>query len=112
MAGACYPLDHLPETLLGHPDEEFVRLMLSSSRLTTARDWLAQKLFASVGGRVYQLCCPAILAAQGHAPPAAPTRKVLVNYMAGGGHYDWGQAIDAEACAISPERMVSAQRNT
>ena len=94
-AGSCYPLEHLPETLLHHPDEAFVRLMLNSARLTTARDKLARQLFDSVGGKVDQLCCPALLAAQAFCTPANPTRKVLINFMAGGGHSSWGQAIDS-----------------
>jgi hypothetical protein len=94
--GACYPMEHLPETLQGDPDEAFARLMLDSARLTTVRDKLACRLFTSVGGRVQQHCCPALLAAQAHVVPSPPTRKVLINYMAGGGHYDWGQGIDAK----------------
>ncbi len=92
--GACYPWEQLPETLAGDPDETFARLMLDAAHLTTVRDRLARKLFASVGGDVRELCCPALLAAQAHVRPVQPTRKVLINYMAGGGHFLWNQAID------------------
>jgi len=95
--GACYPIEQLPETLVGNRDETFARLMLDSAQLTTVRDKLAHKLFSSVGGKVHGLCCPALLAAQAHVSPAIPTRKVIVNYMQGGGHYDWGQAINAQS---------------
>jgi len=94
--GACYPWEQLPETLVGDPDEAFVRLMLQAARVTTVRDRLAHKLFASLGVAVQQLCCPALLAAEAYVSPVSPTRKVLVNYMAGGGHYDWAQAIDSK----------------
>jgi polysaccharide pyruvyl transferase WcaK-like protein len=93
--GSCYPHERHPETLRGNADEAFIRLMLDSSRVTTVRDRLSQKLFASLGHETRQIGCPALLAGQAHASPARPTRKVLVNYMAGGGHYEWGQGIDA-----------------
>jgi polysaccharide pyruvyl transferase WcaK-like protein len=94
--GSCYPWEQLPETLAGNPDEKFVRLMLDAADLTTVRDRLARKLFASLGYDARELCCPALLAAQAHVRPTEPTRKVLINYMAGGGHYAWNQAIDAK----------------
>jgi polysaccharide pyruvyl transferase WcaK-like protein len=93
--GSCYPWEQLPETLVGNPDEAYVRLMLKSARMTTVRDQLTRKLVASLGGEVRQICCPALLTAQAHINPSNPTKKVLINYMAGGGHYDWGQAIDS-----------------
>jgi polysaccharide pyruvyl transferase WcaK-like protein len=94
--GSCYPWEQLPETLAGNQDEAYVRLMLNSAQLTTVRDRLARKLLASLGGEVRQVCCPALLAGQAYVCPAPPTRKVLINYMTGGGHYDWGQAINLQ----------------
>jgi hypothetical protein len=92
--GSCYPIERCPATLLGSPDEEFVRLMLDTMRLTTVRDRLAQQLFGSLGHQTIRSCCPALLTAQVYAKPAAPTRKVLINFMHGGGHFGWGQGID------------------
>ena len=105
--GSCYPFEQLPETLVGNPDENFVRLMLESARLTTVRDRLANKLMTSIGRLPPQLCCPALLAAQAFVQPSAPTKKVLINYMAGGGHYDWGQAIDAKIWEQTMRQIVS-----
>ena len=94
--GAGYPWLRQPETLIGNPDEEFIRLMLTAAQLTTVRDRLAQKLFGSLGQDVPQICCPALLTAQAYVAPAKPTRKVLVNYMPGAGFSDFGQGIDAK----------------
>jgi hypothetical protein len=94
-AGSCYPLEKLPETLVGDTDEEFVRLMLGAARLTTVRDPLAAQLISSVGGVAPLLCCPALLAGQSQVACSSPTSKVVVNYMAGAGHSDWSQNIDA-----------------
>lgn len=105
--GACYPWERRPTTLIGNPDEEFIRVMLSAARVTTARDRLAQALFASLGHETQTLCCPAMLAAQSHSQPTAPTRKVLINFMRGGGHYDWGQGIDNAAWEATMRHVVS-----
>lgn len=93
--GTCYPWERRPATLLRNPDEAFVRLMLEAARVTTTRDSLTSALFATLGYKTRQICCPALLVAQAHVRPAEPTRKVLVNYMHAGGHYDWGQGIAA-----------------
>lgn len=95
--GACYPVERCPETLMGHPDETFIRLMLRTASATTVRDRIAKKLLNSLGYSTSHLCCPAILAAQTFVTPSEPTRRVLINYMRGGGHYDWDQTIDANA---------------
>jgi polysaccharide pyruvyl transferase WcaK-like protein len=92
--GSTYPWENRPETLVGDADENFVRLMLETCRLTTARDPLTQKLFRSLGYETEVICCPAILAGKVYTTTTAPTRKVVINYMEGGGHYDWGQGID------------------
>ncbi len=104
--GSCYPMEQIPETLAGSPDENFVRLMLKSARLTTVRERLAHKLMTSIGGVPPLLCCPALLAAQAFVQPSAPTKKVLINYMAGGGHYDWKQAIDAKKWEQTMRQVV------
>jgi polysaccharide pyruvyl transferase WcaK-like protein len=92
--GTCYAWEQIPETLEGDEDEAFARLMLQTCRLSTARDQLAKKLFGTLGHNIEVICCPAILAGQGHVTPTASTRKVLFNYMEGGGHFDFDQAID------------------
>jgi len=94
-AGSCYPWERRPTGLAGDPDEPFVRLMLQTACVTTARDRLMSDLCGSVGYEIRPIPCPAFLAGQAYVSPAAPTRKVVVNFMAGGGHYDWGQNIDA-----------------
>jgi hypothetical protein len=94
-AGTCYPWERPPATLVGAPDEAFIRLMLDAARVTTARDRLMTLLCASLASETPQIPCPALLVGQTYVRPDKPTRKVLVNYMPGGGHYDWGQKIDA-----------------
>ena len=104
--GSSYPCERQPETLVGHPDQEFIAVMLEAARVTTVRDRLAKKLFASLGYETQQLCCPAMLAGQAFTKPAEPTRKVLINYMSGGGHYDYGQGIDAGVWETTMRHLV------
>lgn len=104
--GSCYPWERLPSTLVGSADEKFIRLMLRAARLTTVRDSLARNLFASLGHRPPELCCPAILTGQMYSSPARPSSKIAINFMRGGGHYDWGQGIDDAAWESTMRRVV------
>ena len=96
--GSCYPWERPPISLVGDEDEEFARLMVRAASLTTVRDPLAAQLLASVGGPSPEVIpCPASLAGQVFTQPVRPTRRVLVNYMHGGAHQHWHQAIDPVA---------------
>ena len=105
--GSCYPWERRPNTLIGNPDEAFVRLMLESACVTTVRDRLTRLLFASLGHETQELCCPAMLVGQAYVEPAEPTHKVLINYMRGGGHYEFGQRIDANTWEKTMRHLVS-----
>ena len=106
-AGTCYGIETLPSTLLGDDDEAFARLMIETCQLTTVRDQLARKLFSSIGCDVEVVCCPALLTGMTFTSPVSPTKKVVVNFMEGGGHFDWGQKIDAHAWRESFNSMVA-----
>jgi hypothetical protein len=105
--GSCYPLERCPATLVGSPDEEFVRLMLETAQLTTVRDRLAEQLFGSLGHRTIRLCCPALLTAQAYLKPTSPTRKVLINFMRAGGHSDWGQNIEPSVWGRTMDEVIT-----
>jgi hypothetical protein len=94
-AGSCFPWEQREAARLEPADADYLRTLLGYCRLTTARDTLAHQLYASLGGEVPLLRCSALLAARGAAAPARPNGLVLVNYMEGAGHYDWGQGVDA-----------------
>ena len=61
------------------------------------RDVLAQKLCASVGTRAPLVRCSAFLAARGRRSALEESGPILINYMPGGGHFDWEQQVDAGA---------------
>ena len=108
--GSAYAIEQPPFTLIGSLDEEFIRGMLRSAYVTTARDKLAHTLFASLGYQIPCMPCPALLAGQANTQPVAPTRKVVLNYMPGGGHYDFGQNIESERWEDTFRKVVNALR--
>jgi hypothetical protein len=63
--------------------------------MTTVRDTLAQSLCASLDVQVPLIPCSAFLAAKDYKNIKQDKEEfVLINYMVGGGHYDWNQNID------------------
>lgn len=107
--GACYPCERTPAAIESAADREFVRRAVSYCRLFTARDPLAASLVAELGLDAPLLPCTALLFADDDAvAPAEPAEKplVLINYMAGGGHYDWDQGIDAQAWESTVSALI------
>ncbi|HYW08833.1 MAG TPA: polysaccharide pyruvyl transferase family protein [Longimicrobium sp.] len=94
-AGSCYPWESPPERIEDADEVAYVQRALADCRLTTSRDTLAHRLYSSVGGDAPFLRCTALVAPRGQ-PTERDRRLILVNYMAGAGHYDWGQGVDAD----------------
>jgi hypothetical protein len=106
-AGSCYPWEARAERIDDPAEAAYVRRSLADCRLTTARDTLARALYASVGGDVPLLRCTAFVAPRGHAAAERDERLVLVNYMAGAGHYDWDQAVDGGGWEATMRTVVA-----
>jgi polysaccharide pyruvyl transferase WcaK-like protein len=104
--GSCYPWERRPETLAGNADEKYIRLMLDTAHVTTVRDRLTQSLLATLEYEAKWLACPAILVGQFQTPLVPPTRKVLINYMRGAGHYDFGQGIEASQWTETLKQLI------
>lgn len=96
-AGSCYAWERQPAGMDDPLDRDYMERILGYCRLTTARDALAQKLCASVGAQVPLVRCSAFLAARGHRSALEDSGPILINYMPGGGHFDWEQHVDAGA---------------
>ena len=56
---------------------------------------LAQRICHSVGRIAPQIPCSAFLAAKGMRAEASESNYILINYMLGGGHYEWKQDINS-----------------
>ena len=107
-AGSCYPWNQRLEPLIGDADAAFIRRILETCRLTTVRDAVSERLLERLGRTVPRLPCTAFVSAMGQHAVMDDGGYVLLNFMPGGGHYDWGQGIDRErwasvmrACATS-----------
>jgi hypothetical protein len=106
-AGSCYPWEDQPESIGNPADAHFLKTIGSYCAVTTARDALAKKLFASVGVDAEFLPCTAFLAGGTGRVPGEYRDFILVNYMPGGGHYDWGQKIDPSSWDMTVSALVS-----
>ncbi len=94
-AGSCYPWERQPLFIVDPEEAEYVKAILGYCRLTTVRDDLSQSLCASFGRHVPRIPCTAFLASDELKVSSQDDGFVLINYMPGAGHYDWGQNIDA-----------------
>jgi hypothetical protein len=95
-AGACYPWNRCAGMLLDQEDENYIKEILNYCRLTTVRDHLARDICASLGEHTPLIPCSAFLATRGRKAELRNSAYILINYMSGGGHYEWEQGIDAE----------------
>ena len=93
-AGSCYPYEQQPTHVSDPLDTRYLKDILSFCRLTTVRDVLARDLCASIGIKVPHICCTALLAAKDYNNNHENGKFVFINYMSGGGHFDWDQGID------------------
>lgn len=94
-AGSCYPWERQPTGVDDPDDAQYLRAILGYCRITTVRDTLGQRLCASLGTHTPLISCSAFLAARNYIGTGNDEEIVLINYMSGGGHYDWDQGIDA-----------------
>ncbi len=75
---------------------DYIRRFYELSAVTTVRDSLAQTVLAQIGIDVPVIPCSSIFAIDEHGLKAENGEYVVVNYMSGGAHYTFGQAIDFE----------------
>ncbi|MFN3190779.1 MAG: polysaccharide pyruvyl transferase family protein [Aureliella sp.] len=78
---------------------QFISRINGISNVTTVRDKIAHRIVSDCGGTAELLACTAFLSGCSVAPKWNQTSKILINYMEGGGHFDWGQGIDASEYA-------------
>lgn len=113
-AGSSYPWENQPTNVTDDGDARFLRAIHSYCRLTTVRDPLSRALFEGLGCEVQHIACSALLAAGESSAPLNKDGVVLINYMSGGGHYDFGQSVDAnhwrDTMRTTVERLSTRHR--
>ncbi len=107
-AGSCYPWEHQPRQITDSNDAQYLQVILGYCQLTTVRDELAQRLCASLDVQVPMIPCSAFLAARKHDPFRSDQDNglVLINYMTGGGHYEWEQGIELSAWYNTVRKLI------
>jgi len=99
-AGSCYPWERLPEEINDLREQRFIKEILSYCKMTTLRDKLAEQVVAPLAGNAEykRIPCPAFLAPLAYMPSLNNLKDdekyVMINYMSGAGHYDYGLNID------------------
>jgi hypothetical protein len=111
-AGSCYPMEAIPETISSEKDAAYLRSIFSYCKLTTTRDPLAEKLFGSLGcSPAPMLPCSAFLVSNNYPSTNGEDKYVLINYMEGGGHFDWSQKIDKKEWENTVLEIIRSLRN-
>jgi len=105
-AGSCFPWEQQPVAITNSSDAKYLSAIYSYCRLTTARESLTQSLFKSLGCDVPQIPCSALLAAGDMRGARNGDGLVLINYMPGGGHYDFGQEVDGQSWREVIKKLV------
>lgn len=94
--GSCYPWEHIPKTIEGINNINFLRRVFQYASLTTFRETLAHQLCESIGlegdfipdsgyiaGNVFSRL------ARGNG-----SKYIIINYQKYGANNDWGQGVD------------------
>ena len=106
-AGSAYPWENQPTRIIDPKDARYLRAILGYCRLTTVRDALAQRLCTSLGTETPLLPCSGFLAGKDYTNKGRGDGVVLINYMSGGGHYEWGQGIDPSAWQKTVKTLIN-----
>jgi len=115
--GSNYPWERQPSSIDdssvdGASDAKYLTDILSYCRFTTVRDKLLQKLFHNLGSDCPFIPCPAFLAGKQFVTPHSNGDIFLINYMEGGGHFDFKQHIDASAWRETVKNIVQNVKRT
>lgn len=93
--GSCQPYNSDgSEFLTNAPCADYIKEFHSLCKLTVIRDRLSKKILNSLGLDAPLLPCPSIFAMDHFGISPAEPGYIALNYMALGGHYEFGQNIN------------------
>jgi hypothetical protein len=75
---------------------EYIKEFYDLSAVTTLRDTLSKTVLSKIDLEAPVIPCSSIFAIDEHNLKAEETEYMVMNYMKGGAHYTFGQAIDIE----------------
>lgn len=96
--GAAFPYHSPPERITEPEDRSYYARVFQCMTKSTARDSLAQQLFAELGRAAPLLPCASIASGRlfDGLPPDRGRGHVLINFQERGANTDWGQGVDPE----------------
>jgi len=109
-AGSCYPWERQPEYISESRDALYLKAILGYCRLTTVRDRLAQRLCVNLGAQTPLIPCSAFVSFTGQVTSKRNDGIVVINYMSGGGHYEWEQNIEKAAWHKTAVKLLNLLR--
>jgi hypothetical protein len=109
-SGSAYPWEDQPSHISDFRDVQFLKDILGYCTLTTVRDRLARDLCRSLGTETPLIPCAAFLSAGDRAAQNEEKNLVLINYMRGGGHFDFGQNIDPEIWEKTVKTLIDRMK--
>lgn len=109
-AGSCYPLERLPSFPINETDADYIRRIHGYCKATAVRDPLALRILESLGLDGELIPCSACLAPPEPSSIPPGDGLILINYMEGGGHYDWNQGIDKARWESEARSMIDRLR--
>lgn len=110
-AGSCYPMENQPQFVQQENAKKYLKRIYDYCRLTTVRDSLSKKLFESIHcSETILLPCTAFLSAK-NEKIINENGYILINYMEGGGHYDWDQKIDNKKWERTIKDFIDKYKN-
>ena len=76
--------------------KEYITEFYNLSKITTVRDTLAKKILSNFNLDAEKIPCSSLFANDEYNLNNAENNYVVLNYMSGGGHYDFGKNISKE----------------
>lgn len=95
-AGSCYPWESIPNSVSCKKDSKYMKSLFDICGKTIVRDSKSFQLLQSLGCSPIKLPCSAFLASLPYNALKHTDEYIFINYMPGGGHFDFNQGIDAE----------------
>jgi polysaccharide pyruvyl transferase WcaK-like protein len=92
-AGSSYPYENYPEKIENENDIVYLRDISSFCTLTTVRDNLSKNLLDKIGIFSINLPCTAFFSSS-KMINEENAKTIYINYMEGGGHFDWNQEVN------------------
>ncbi len=103
--GSCYPIENIPAQIETENEANYLKNIFSYSSVKTVRDPIAKKLLDNLDIEGVQLIpCTAFLSLD--IAEADERNIFLINYMEGGGHFDWNQNIDSRSWRETVEEIL------